>query len=164
MFALREFTGADAGQVNALGLAAFEAYRNAYTDWPVFRARIATMSSLADAGEIIVAQQDGRIIGAVAYIGPGKPKQAMFQPEWPIMRMLVGAPEAQGQGIGRALAQECIRRALRDGAGVFALHTSELMQRALPMYERMGFVRRSDAPDIHGVKYGIYVKDLAAHR
>jgi ribosomal protein S18 acetylase RimI-like enzyme len=41
------------------------------------------------------------------------------------MRMLVVAPEAQGQGAGRALAQECLRRGARDGAAVFALHTSE---------------------------------------
>ncbi len=76
------------------------------------------------------------------------------------MRMLVVAPDTQGQGIGRALAQECIRRAQRDGAAVFALHTSELMQVALPMYERMGFRRWSDAPSTFGVKYGIYVKQL----
>jgi GNAT superfamily N-acetyltransferase len=158
---LRNFTAADAAQVDALGLAAFEQYRDAYSDWPAFRARIATMSWLADSGEIIVVEQDGRIVGAVAYIGPGKPKSEIFLPEWPIMRMLVVAPDVQGQGVGRALAQECLRRAQRDGAAVFALHTSELMQVALPMYERMGFRRWSDAPTTYGVKYGIYVKDLS---
>lgn len=159
---IRDFAPADAPQVDALGVAAFEQYRDAYSDWPAFRERIAAMSSLAATGEIIVAELDGRIAGAVAYIGPGKPKNDMFRPEWPIMRMLVVAPGAQGQGIGRALAAECLRRARRDGAAVFALHTSELMQVALPMYLRMGFERRSDAPDIFGVKYAIYVKDLAA--
>lgn len=157
---LRDFVPPDAAQVDALGLAAFEAYRDAYSDWPAFRALIATMSTLAASGEIIVAEQDGRLVGAVAYIGPGKPKSGIFLPEWPIMRMLVVAPDVQGQGVGRALAQECIRRAQRDGAPVFALHTSELMRVALPMYERMGFRRRSDAPTIYGVKYGIYIKDL----
>lgn len=160
MLELRDYAPADASQVDALGLAAFEAYRDAYADWPAFRALIATMSALAQTGEIIVAQSDGKIAGAVAYIGPGKPKATMFQADWPIMRMLVVAPEAQGQGIGHALAHECIRRARRDGATVFALHTSELMRVALPMYERMGFQRKGDAPTIHGVKYGIYVKEL----
>jgi GNAT superfamily N-acetyltransferase len=162
MFALRDFDVADCAQVDALGVAAFEQYRDDYADWPVFRARIANMSALAASGEIIVASREGCIIGAVAYIGPGQPKPAFFQPDWPIMRMLVVAPEARGLGVGRALAQECIRRARRDGAGVFALHTSELMQVALPMYQRMGFQRWSDAPDIHGVKYGVYLKRLDA--
>ena len=162
MFVLRDFDAADGAHVDALGVAAFEQYRDAYADWPAFRARIAAMSSLAAAGEIIVAVRDGRIVGAVAYIGPGRPKPDFFQPEWPIMRMLVVAPEVRGQGAGRALAQECIRRARRDGATMFALHTSELMQVALPMYERMGFRRSAEAPDIHGVKYGIFVKPLDA--
>ena len=145
---IRDYAAADAGHVNALGVAAFEEYRDAY--------------SLADTGEIVVALLDGLTVGAVAYIGSHKPKSEMFQSEWPIMRMLVVAPEAQGKGVGRALAHECIRRARRDGATVFALHTSELMRVALPMYERMGFKRWSDAPTIHGVKYGIYVLQLGA--
>jgi GNAT superfamily N-acetyltransferase len=158
---IRDFAPADAAQIDALAVAAFEQFQDAYTDWPVFRARIAAMSALAATGEIIVAEEDGRIVGAVAYIGPGKPKSDMFLPEWPIMRMLVVAPDMQGHGIGRALAQECILRARRDGAPQFALHTSELMQVALPMYLRMGFTHWSDAPAIHGVKYAIYVKDLS---
>jgi hypothetical protein len=31
---------------------------------------------------------------------------------------------------------------------------------ALPMYRRMGFELASDAPPIHGVPYGVYVKRL----
>lgn len=134
--------------------------KDAYHDWPAFQVKIGNMSSLADAGEIIVAEVEGQIVGAVAYVGPGAPKAEFFRPDWPIMRMLVVAPDSRGQGIGRALAQECLRRAKRDGASVFALHTSELMQVALHMYQRMGFNRVSSAPAIHGVEYGVYVKEL----
>ncbi len=162
MLEIGDYTAADAAQVDALGVAAFEQYREAYSDWPAFRARIATMSSLSQTGEIIVARLGGTIVGAVAYIGPHKPKSEIFQADWPIMRMLVVSPDARGHGAGRALAQECIRRARRDGASVFALHTSELMQVALPMYERMGFVRHSDAPTTYGVAYGIYILQLAS--
>lgn len=160
MPAIRDFLPSDSAQVNALALQAFEQFKDAYLDWPAFRAKIGSMSALADAGEIIVADAEGQIVGAVAYVGPSIPKAEFFQPEWPIMRMLVVAPASRGSGIGRTLAQECIRRAKRDGASVFALHTSELMQVALPMYQRMGFRRVSSAPAIHGVEYGIYVKQL----
>jgi ribosomal protein S18 acetylase RimI-like enzyme len=74
--------------------------------------------------------------------------------------MLVVAPEARGMGIGRALAEACIAHARRDGAPQFALHTSELMEVALPMYERMGFRRHADGPTLFGVPYGIYLLDL----
>jgi len=157
---VREYLPNDSVQVNALALLAFEQFKDSYHDWLAFRAKIGNMSALADVGEIIVAEVEGQIVGAVAYVGPGVPKAEFFRPEWPIMRMLVVAPEARGHGIGRALAQDCLSRAKRDGAPVFALHTSELMQVALPMYQRMGFKWWSTAPMIHGVKYDVYVKQL----
>lgn len=155
---LKDFRPQDAAQVNALALAAFQQYESAYQDWPVFQSKIANMAALAQAGEIMVAELDHEIVGAVAYVGPGAPKADFFKPHWPIMRMLVVSPDARGRGIGRALAQECLRRAERDGAPEFALHTSKIMDVALPMYERMGFNWVSRTPDIHGVEYGVYVK------
>lgn len=157
---IRDFQTTDTPQVNALALGAFEQFKDAYQDWPGFQSKIANMAALAESGEIIVAELDGQIAGAVAYVGPGAPKAQFFRPEWPIMRMLVVAPEFRGRGIGRALAQECMGRARRDGATAFALHTSELMAVALPMYQRMGFERVASAPPIHGVEYGVYVKKL----
>ena len=160
MLVIREFQPSDSTQVNALALRAFEQFKDAYHDWPAFQAKIGNMSALADVGEVIVAEVEGQIVGAVAYVGPGAPKAEFFRPEWPIMRMLIVAPDSRGRGIGRALAEECLRRAKRDGAPVFALHTSELMQVALPMYQRMGFRWLSSTPAIHGVEYGVYVKEL----
>lgn len=157
---LCDFDPADAQRIDNLAVSAFEQFKDAYTDWPMFRSKIATMSALAGTGEIIVAERDGELMGAVAYIGPGKEKAAFFRSEWPVMRMLVVAPAARSQGVGRALAEECLARARRDGADSFALHTSELMHVALPMYQRMGFKWFAPAPDIHGVKYGIYLKEL----
>jgi ribosomal protein S18 acetylase RimI-like enzyme len=76
------------------------------------------------------------------------------------MRMLVVRAHLRGRGIGKALADECIRRALRDNAKEIALHTSPIMKVALPMYERMGFQWVADAPSLFGVPYGIYLKGL----
>lgn len=161
MFTIRDFRKDDSLQVNALAIHAFNQFKDAYIDWAQFKIKIGEMASLAEVGEIIVAEADSKIVGAVAYIGPGAPKADFFRPEWPVMRMLVVDPTFRGLGIGRALADECIVRAKRDGASMFALHTSKLMQVALPMYERMGFKWISNAPDIHGVGYGIYVKNLS---
>lgn len=157
---LCDFAPADASAVDALGIAAFEQFSGMYEDWPGFRTKIAAMSSLAVAGEIIVARDGGHIVGAVAYIGPHRPKSALFPPEWAIMRMLVVSPQARGLGAGKALAEACIQRAQRDGARVIGLHTSPIMAVALPMYLRMGFQLEREAPPIHGVPYGIYAKAL----
>ena len=160
MIRIRNYDDADASRINDVASRAFDQFKDAYDDWPGFRERIASMSALAWSGEIIVAQQDGLIVGAVAYIGPGKPKANYFCADWPIMRMLVVLPEARGHGVGRALAMECFNRAKRDGAPIFALHTSELMKAALSMYLRMGFKRHCAIPAIHGVNYNVYLKDL----
>ena len=157
---MRAFAAADGPGVDALGIAAFEQYQNCYNDWPALRERIAGLSSLAEHGEIVVAEVDGRIAGSVAYLGPGKPKSGFYLPQWAVMRMLVVAPDAQGGGIGRMLADECMRRARRDRAQVFALHTSEMMKVALPMYLRMGFARHADAPTTYGVAYSVYTKAI----
>jgi ribosomal protein S18 acetylase RimI-like enzyme len=74
--------------------------------------------------------------------------------------MLVVEPAFRGRGIGRALTEACVGRARRDGAPVVALHTTPIMTVALPMYRRMGFEPESEAPPIHGVPYGVYVKRL----
>lgn len=163
-YMLRDFKPTDAEAVNALALAAFDQFRSAYADWAVFSRNIGSMASLATAGELIVAAVDERIVGAVVYVAPHKPKKEFFSVEWPILRMLVVSPAHRGYGIGRALTQECILRAQRDGASLIALHTSPIMEVALPMYQRMGFAFHSEAPEIFGVFYGIYVKALHAQQ
>jgi ribosomal protein S18 acetylase RimI-like enzyme len=160
-FSVLEYASADAAPLADLAAAAFEQYKHQYVDWPEFQARLRRMPELSSDAEIVIAKSGPRIVGAVAYVGPNKPKLQFFEPEWPIMRMLVVSPEARGAGIGRALASECVARAERDGASVFALHTSEIMEVALAMYERMGFERYAATPDIHGVRYAIYLKSLA---
>ena len=159
-YRLRDFRSADANAVNQIALKAFEQYQDYYQDWKTFSRGISHMSALSQSAELIIAEVDGQIAGAVAYVGPGKEKASFFPAEWPIVRMLVVQPGYRGMGIGRALTQECIRRAVRDGASLIALHTSPIMKVALPMYERMGFQHEREAPPVHGVSYGIYVKQL----
>ena len=74
--------------------------------------------------------------------------------------MLVVSHESRGKGIGHALTDICLNRAKRDQSEILALHTSKIMRVALSMYLKMGFVFYSEAPDIHGVKYGVYTREL----
>jgi ribosomal protein S18 acetylase RimI-like enzyme len=159
-FSLREFQPADSAAVNALALEAFQQYRDNYRDWDTFSRNLANTAALADSGELIVAESDGQLAGAVVYVGPNLPKRDFFAPEWPILRMLVVSPRLRGHGVGRALTDECIRRARRDQAPLIALHTSPIMSVALPMYLRLGFTFVKEVSDIFGVPYGVYAKPL----
>jgi len=93
--------------------------------------------------ERIVAERNGKLMGSVLLYPPAADAYGDLteRAHWPEVRLLSVAPEARGQGIGRALLEECVRRARQSGASLLGLHTSESMKVALKLYERMGFVR-----------------------
>jgi ribosomal protein S18 acetylase RimI-like enzyme len=162
MIRIRPFADADRDAVNAVARAAFAQYAGDYQDWPGFIDGIGRMADLARDADLLVAEQDGAIAGAVAHIGPGRPRAAFFPPEWSVIRMLVVDPRRRGQGAGRALVAACLRLARDAGAPAVGLHTSPVMASALRMYEALGFVRDRDLAPIRGVPYGRYVL-AAAH-
>lgn len=157
---LRDFREADGPEINRLAVTAFEEFARNYSDWPALAAFYARMSDLSKSGEIVVAEISASIVGAVAYIPPRRRKAAYFDQAWPVIRSLVVDPKSRGLGVGRALTQECIARARRDGSPVIALHTSAIMTVALAMYLRMGFEWDHDAPAVYGVPYAVYIKRL----
>jgi ribosomal protein S18 acetylase RimI-like enzyme len=160
-YRLRTFTDGDAAVVNDLAVAAFEQFRSEYSDWPAMEAGLRRMSTLSEIGEIIVPPAQGRIIGAAAYVPPGRSKAPFFDQSRPIIRMLVVEAAARGNGVGRALTEACINRARRDRSAVIALHTSPIMSIALPMYLRMGFRRVKEALSLYGVPYAVYLKHFS---
>lgn len=98
--------------------------------------------------ECIVAEQDGMMGGSVLLFPAGVAVQTpagLVRLEWPEVRLLAVVPSTRGQGVGEALMQECMRRARQSGAMALTLHTHEIMQAAMRLYERMGFER---APEL----------------
>jgi ribosomal protein S18 acetylase RimI-like enzyme len=158
---IRPYDSADADAVNDVALAAFAQYRGIYQDWETLSRGVGSMSSLADHAELIVAEDADRVVGAVAYCPPGStPRAEFFEPEWPIIRMLVVEPSARGKGIGRRLTDECIERATRAGAPLISLHTSPAMKVALDMYLKIGFKLERVVPPRFGVPYAVYTLHL----
>jgi GNAT superfamily N-acetyltransferase len=91
----------------------------------------------------IVAERGGQIVGSVMLFPPAADVYGGFTDalRWPELRLLAVAPAARGTGLGKALVEECVRRARDAGAVELGLHTSRSMEVAVEMYERMGFVR-----------------------
>ncbi len=158
---LGDYAANDAEAVNRLALAAFDQFKTEYSDWPAMAASVGSMSALAEQGEIIVAEIAGTIAGAAAYIPAHRRKAEYFDQTWPVIRMFVVDPARRGAALGRALSEECVRLARRDGSALIALHTSPIMSVALAMYLRMGFELQYKASPIYGVPYAVYLKRLA---
>ncbi|OYO30315.1 GNAT family N-acetyltransferase [Janthinobacterium sp. PC23-8] len=128
--------------------------------WDQLAPRLGALTENASYTEIVVAELDGEIVGAVGYVGPHQPKPDFFAPQWPMVRFMSVAPKARGHGAGHALLNACIRRAERDKADVIALHTTPVMIAAQYLYQRAGFEVVRHLPDMYGVPYVLMTKEL----
>jgi putative acetyltransferase len=94
---------------------------------------------------------DGAIVGTcgVAPVEPG-----VFE-----VRKMYLRPAARGAGVGQALFDACVAWARAHGGRRLVLDTIEAMDRAIPFYERNGFVR--DDGQIRGRRCSRgYVRDM----
>lgn len=98
--------------------------------------------------EIIVAVTTGTLAGAVVYFNDmqyyGSGGTATQEKNAAGFRLLAVADEMRGQGVGKLLTLECIRKAKDNGLKQVIIHTTLAMQNAWSMYERIGFKRSED--------------------
>jgi GNAT superfamily N-acetyltransferase len=131
--------------IRELTLRAYGEYATvmAPTAWAALEQAVRAALASEERVERIVAERGGTLVGGV-FLYPAATDAyggAASRASWPEVRLLAVAPEARGQGVGRLLMDECIRRARRAGAAELGLHTSRSMQAAMQMYTRMGFAR-----------------------
>ncbi len=91
---------------------------------------------------VLVAVEGGAVLGGITFVpDPAGPYAEDLRDGEVGIRMLAVSPEAQGQGVCRALAVACIDLARRAGARHVALHSSPWMRAAHRLYESLGFRR-----------------------
>jgi len=142
-------------------LAAYQQYQASFPPgrWDAYAADILDVRSRLPHAELIVAEEAGRIVGAVTLYPDGSRSAVEgWPPGWAGVRLLAVHPDARGRGVGEALMRECIARARERGATTLGLHTTRIMAVAQRMYERMGFVRAPEydfhpAPNIVVMAY-----------
>ncbi len=99
--------------------------------------------------ELLVAiAPDGSIVGAVIYFGDmqyyGSGGTATFEKNACGFRLLAVDPAFRGRGIGKKLSLACIEKARKSQRAQLIIHTTEAMQTAWKMYEKLGFKRSED--------------------
>lgn len=142
---VRATDAADRENIEQVLLDAYEQFQEVLThqQWEEYRSNIIAAISANKSWAKLLAEVDGNPVGAVllytssvtAY-GP-----AAVSIEHPIIRLLGVKRSARGQGVATALVEACIRLAQEAGAGYIYLHTSDLMQEAIALYEKLGFER-----------------------
>lgn len=118
---------------------------------PAYYQMLANISKLAENPKtrILVAVNDaGKISGGVVYIGDmqyyGSGGTATQEKNAAGFRLLAVDPATRGQGLGKKLTQACIQLAKDEDQQQIVIHSTEAMQVAWKMYERMGFERSLD--------------------
>ena len=132
------------GAIRDVTLAAYEQYGRMMPApvWEGYRQNIQQTLAETEMERFIVALQEDRIVGSVL-LYPAEEQAYGGRLEglsWPEIRLLATAPAARGQGVGRALMDECIQRVRATGAQLVGLHTMDMMQVAQRLYLAMGFV------------------------
>jgi len=117
--------------------------------WKNYLADIVDVRSRLGMSDLIVAELNHRIAGCVTlYLDGSQSFPEAWPKGWAAVRLLAVHPEYRDQGIGHALMDECIRRCRQVKITAIGLHTTEIMDTARRIYEKMGF-KRFPKSDFH---------------
>lgn len=110
------------------------------SDW--YLGELRNVAKRAADADVLVASQEGRLLGTVTYVPAGGPMADLARPGEAEIRMLAVSRAARGRGAGEALVRACVDRAkAADGCTGIVLSTQQIMHAAHRIYERLGFVR-----------------------
>ncbi len=107
--------------------------------WNEYLKNITDVRSRWGLADLIVAENGDKPVGTVTLYLDGS--QEGWPTGWAGVRILAVHPAHRGMGTGRALMEECLRRSRGHGIRRVGLHTTQVMEVAKRMYERMGFER-----------------------
>jgi ribosomal protein S18 acetylase RimI-like enzyme len=156
---------AEAGRVTAL------AYREFVPadddgDWTGYLDRMADVAGRADRTHVLVAVEDGRIVGSLTLELEGRvgdwDRDPPLGPGEAHIRMLGVDPAARARGVGTRLMADAEARARAAGKTVVTLHTTERMVAAQRMYARLGYDRAEDHVFPDGFVLLGYRKELSS--
>ncbi|MBC5772457.1 GNAT family N-acetyltransferase [Pontibacter sp. KCTC 32443] len=109
---------------------------------------IGEFTNKPDTELLVAVADDGKIVGAVVYFGDmqyyGSGGTATQEKDAAGFRLLAVDPSARGQGIGKLLTLECIKKAKDSNLSQVIIHSTKAMQTAWQIYERLGFKRSQD--------------------
>lgn len=116
--------------------------------------------------ELLVAADDGDVLGTVTFVPDGGPLGEIARPGESEFRMLAVDPSAQGRGVGTALLQRVLDDSGRRGKAAVVCSSQPTMRAAHRIYERLGFTRapERDWSPVPGVDLLVFARALPRDR
>jgi ribosomal protein S18 acetylase RimI-like enzyme len=103
----------------------------------------------------VCENETGEIIGMSFLVTSGNPTE-IYNEEQCYIRFVTVSEKYKGLKIGQKLTEECIDFARENGENKIALHTSEFMNKARHIYEKLGFEIIKEIEPRYGKKYWLY--------
>lgn len=137
---IREARPAEFEAIGALAVAAYQALGG---EPEAYLAEIRDTAARTGGATVLVAVDErGSVLGTVTYERQaGSPIAGQTTVDQAGMRVLAVSTRAQGQGVGRALVEAVIARAMADGRRALAIYTRPSMVAAHRLYASLGFER-----------------------
>ena len=120
-----------------------------------YEAQLTDAPRRAREAELLVAVEDGHVLGSVTWCPPTSPwRELANHPDQAEFRMLSVAAAGRRRGVGRALVKACLDRARTEGMREVLLSSLPQMTAAHALYGEFGFVRapeldHSPKPHVH---------------
>jgi ribosomal protein S18 acetylase RimI-like enzyme len=138
-----EIRGVRPEEYEAAGDVSVEGYREGYRErLGSYETPLRDIAARAAGDVVLVAVEDGEILGTVTYVPDTSSPFAQEQRDGEAsIRMLSVAPKHKRRGVGRALSMSCVERARAEGKHAIVLHADRIMEASRRLYESLGFVR-----------------------
>lgn len=127
------------------------------SEQPKYYEMLANIGALTEKPEtelLIAISSDNKIAGGVVYFGDmkyyGSGGTATREKNAAGFRLLAVDNTIRGEGIGKLLTNECIRKTKNKRINQVIIHTTKAMQTAWGMYEKIGFKRSEDLDFMQG--------------
>ncbi len=163
-FTYRLGTINDLQQLKDLGLLAYGLIQDRLTpeNWQTMETGLKNEERVAQLISISVSYVclDGDKIVGMAYLMPHGNPTEIYPADWAYIRMVGVHPDYRGRGICKQLMQMVLNQARLSEEKTLGLHTSEVMEDAMHIYEDMGFRKVKDLGPKFGVQYYLYQLDL----
>jgi ribosomal protein S18 acetylase RimI-like enzyme len=131
----------DAEAAARIVVAAFEAVPGAHMGGG-YAAELADVAGRAQVSEVLVAVDDGAVLGCVTFVpDSASPLAEQVHDGECQIRMMAVAPASQGRGVGQVLLDAALARAAALNREAVFLHSTPEMTAAHRLYQRNGFVR-----------------------
>ena len=158
-YQIREAKPQEYGQIGALMVEVYSQLegfpkKDEQPEYYQLLANIGTLTNKPSVKLLAAVNSEGKLGGAVVYIGDmqhyGSGGTATREKNAGGFRLLAVDPKTRGKGLGKALTQACIQLAKKEKQQQLIIHSTQAMQTAWKMYEKMGFARSEDLDFLQG--------------